>query len=56
MILFRILYTLYLFLPNGDLDLMYRLLHVLILTNVKLIHASIVVLTNFEFKFQALML
>ena len=55
-ILFRILYTLYLFLPNGDLDLMYRLLHVLILTNVKLIHAFIVVLTNFEFKFQAPML
>ena len=39
MILFRILYTLYLFLPNGDLDLMYRTLHALILTKVKLMHA-----------------
>ena len=55
-ILFRIFYPLFLFLSNGDLDLMHRLSHILILTNVELIHAFIVVLTNFEFKFQALLL
>ena len=56
MILSKIFYALFLFLPNGDLELMHRLSHVLILTNVKLIHAIIVVLTIFESKFQSLML
>ena len=56
MIIHKFFHALILFLPNGDVELMYKKVICLILTNVKLRHAIIMIyfLTIFDGAFQDL--